>query len=502
MLSLAPVQDSRPPTFMAPEAAGEAIRSRVQPGGPLTVADISARTGLPLRDAESGLKWLSAEYRGQLRVTADGDLVHVFPTGFTRPWEAQDARKRLVRAVGRGLSTVLHFAVRVWVLVVLVGYAAVFLAVLIGLMFARQGGDDSRRRDDDGLPGGALAYGLLRVLGDALFWTFHPWSPFSVYATAGMGGGPRYAPRRSPREPRVPLYERVNHFFFGPSTPPDDPREDERRVVEAIRAGKGRIGLADVMRITGLPRDRADPMMARLMLDYDGDVTVSEEGGIAYRFPALRKTASDGVRPASAAPPAAWTRVRPLPPVTGNPPGADVLIALVNGFNLFMGLFALDAGLTLARFSHLFDRVPQPFVDTGLPVALGVVPVAFSVLLFAVPLSRLLARPWRARRASEEGGRLAILREVLAHVAAKKPMTDDDAAEAWRSATGRPPEAKRLDRQLVALGGNVDISEDGRTRWRFADLETEAAAVAAERDAAPDEEARLGQVVFASDERS
>ncbi len=38
------------------------------------------------------------------------------------------------------------------------------------------------------------------------------------------------------------------------------------------------------MRVTGLPRDEADPLMSRLMLDYDGSVEVSDEGGIFYRF--------------------------------------------------------------------------------------------------------------------------------------------------------------------------------------------------------------------------
>ena len=76
-------------------------------------------------------------------------------------------------------------------------------------------------------------------------------------------------------------------------------------------------------------------------------------------------------------------------------------------------------------------------------------------------------------------------------------------AEAWRGATGRPAPAKRLDRELVALGGDVDIEAGGgaETRWRFADLETEAAAVAAEREAAAEEEARLGKIVYATDER-
>src|SRR5271169_4905079 len=112
---------------MDPDKAGEAIRARVDPRSPLTVADAAAKTGLALRDAESGLNWFSTEYRGQLRVTAEGTLVHVFPTGFSRPWEAADAGRRVVRAVGRGLMSALRFVVRAWVAVVLVGYAAFFV---------------------------------------------------------------------------------------------------------------------------------------------------------------------------------------------------------------------------------------------------------------------------------------------------------------------------------------------------------------------------------------
>ncbi len=490
---------------MAAAKAGEAIRARVDPRSPLTVADAAAQTGLPLRDAESGLKWLSTEYRGQLRVTGEGQLVHLFPQGFTKPWEGRDARKRAAQAFGRGLMGVLRFIVRAWVAIVLVGYAAIFVSLILAMTFARQG-NDSRRSDS--LPGGALAYAFFRVLGDALFWTFHPWSPFSVYAsTGGWDRGyeaGRYAPRAA-AGPRLPLYERVNRFFFGPALPAEDPRETERHVLAAIRAGKGRIGLADVMRATGLPREKADPMMARLMLDYEGDVGVSEDGGIFYSFPAMRKTASESEtsRPPSA-PPAAWdSQPKPLPPLTGNSAGANVGIAALNAFNLLMGFWAIGNGLTLERVSHLFDRVPPPMIDSGVPIALGVVPIIFSALLFVVPVGRALVRPLKQRKQVEERGRLAVLRAVLERVRGKQPVTDRVVAEAWRGATGRPAEAKRLDRELVALGGDVDIEAGGgaETRWRFPDLETEAAAVAAERDAAAEEEARLGKIVFATDER-
>ncbi|HLK38067.1 MAG TPA: hypothetical protein VKU41_15000 [Polyangiaceae bacterium] len=482
------------PKLMAAARAGEVLREHLDGRAPLTVADAAAKSGLALRDAESGLTWLSKEYRGQLRVTADGDLVHIFPTGFSKPWETRDAIARAAGAVGHAAMGVVRFVVRAWVTIVLVGYAAVFVALILGLAFARQGNDDRRGND---LPGGAIAYAFFRVLGDALFWTFHPWSPFAV---APMWEGPAYRPARRARSDGVPLYERVNRFFFGPTPAPEDPRAEEQRVLAAIRAGKGRIGLADVMRVTGLPRERADPLMAKLMLDYDGDVAVSEEGGIVYRFPAIRRTAEavSDTRP----PPPAWTRAKPLPPLTGNSPGANLGIGALNAFNLFVSLWALTNDMTIERVVHLFDRIPHPIADTGIPIALGIVPFVFSLVLFVVPAARALARPARERRAAEERGRLAVLREVVDRVAAKQPVTDQAVKEAWRQGAGRVPDPKRVDRELVALGGDVAIDDAGRTRWRFVDLETEAAAVAAEREAASDEEARLGKVVFATDDRT
>ncbi len=483
---------------MDPSLAGEAIRAKTDGKSPLTVADAAAKAGLPLRDAENGLKWLSSEYRGQLRVTSDGDLVHVFPAGFTKPWEAADARRRVLGAIGRAAAGTMRFVVRAWVSIVLVAYAALFLGLLVGLTFARQGNDSSSR--DDRLPGGALVYALLRVVGDALFWTFHPWSPFSLaYAQPAWGAGQAgTSRRRRTDEPKVPLYERVNRFFFGPPVAPPDPRETERLVIEAIRAGKGRVGLADVMRVTGLPREQADPMMARLMLDYDGDVDVSDEGGIVYRFAALRRTASDAP---TREPAPAWTRSRPLPPLTGNSGGTNFVIAVLNAFNLLMATWVIANDMTLERAAHLFDRVPYQVTGTGIPVALGVVPLVFSLALFLLPLGRALVRPLRRRQAVREQGRLAVLREVLDRVGAHRPVTDEAVAQAWTRATGTSADGRRIDRALVALGGDVQIEPDGRTRWRFADLETEAAAVEAERQAAAEDEARLGEVVYATDER-
>lgn len=478
------------PISREPEKAGEVLLRALDPKKPLTIADAAAASGLPLRDAEAGMHWLVKEYRGHLRVGEKGDIVFLFPYGFSQPWKTREGLERFLSAVGRGIAGAGRFVVRAWLMIVLVGYALIFLALMIAMATANR--SDNRRG------GGFESLGLafMRLLGDALFWTFHPFSPFYI----------DYAPvqrRRQQRsaEPDVPFYEKVNRFVFGPTEKPVDPLETERRVVQQIRTGKGRIGLADVMKVTGLPRETVDAMMARLMLDYEGTVEVSEDGGIYYVFESLRKTAQDIEAPA---PRPAWERLKKLAPLTGNSIAANAGIALLNGFNLLMSLWAIGNHFTIANVITLLTAPPHAVIPplVGLPIALGVVPLVMSILMFLLPIGRALFRRRQASAVARENGRLAILREILTRMSKKQPVTDRALQGAWRAATGEDPSSKTITKEVVSLGGDVDLEaseKEGGVRYRFADLETEAAALEEERAQASDEEKKVGKIIFASD---
>jgi hypothetical protein len=486
--------------------AAEALKRSVG-GRELTIADASVRSGLALRDAERGLHHLLSEYRGHLRVTADGDLLFIFPYGFEKPWVTRTRLRAAAEKAGRALVGAGRFIVRAWIAIVLVGYVLLFVAILIGLMFARSSGSDSRESRGGGL-GFGLAHVLFRVIADALFWTFHPFSPFAYIPAPAEGYGSTYARGRPAVEagPKTPFYEKVNRFFFGPETPPPDPTAASRAILAEIRAQKGRIGLADVMRVTGLPREEADPMMSRLMLDYDGSVEVSEEGGISYRFTELRKTmnAREERRPAPV-----WSKTESLPPLTGNSFGANALIVGLNAFNLAVSSWALARDLTFSKVAWLMRGVPwEKIPSSGTAIALGVVPLVFSIALFLVPVGRAIARPLRARRIARENGRRAVLRAVLEGVeaparsreAAEVGGVDGEALEAaYREAAGREPAPGELTREVVSLGGDAEITSQGRVRYRFRDLEAEATALEAEREAAAEEETRPAPVVFTSE---
>jgi hypothetical protein len=479
------------PKLLPPDEAARVLEASLDPKGKLTIADASAKSGLPLRDAATGLHALVAKYRGHLSVTESGELLFSFPTGFSRPWIVRGAFERAFERVGHALLGVARFVVRAWIAVVLVGYALVFLAILFGLATSR--GD----RDRGG--GGAFrGVGLiLRIVFDAFFWMWHPFSPFSVGYGPSMGWSRELRGARASNEPKVPFYERVDRFFFGPPKPKVDPLEAERRIVSEIRAQKGRVGVADVMRVTGLPRDEADGIMSKLMLDYEGTVDVTDDGAIVYRFPDIRKTVEGDRAGSKQSKPG--IELKKVPPLTGNPIGTNLAIIGLNVFNLVMSLYAIGQNLTIHRLTLLLSHVPAYKIPLeGTPIALGIVPLVFSIALLAIPAVRAALRPLKTRRIEAENAKLAARRAALGSLKSGG-VSESAMRRAVEDATGKPVDEKLITREVAALGGDVENAPSGEVRYRFPDLEREALALEAEREAAAEEEARVGKVVFSSE---
>jgi hypothetical protein len=454
--------------------------------GELTVADAAARGGLPLREAEEGLRYLAAEFGGHLAATDKGELLYSFPGGMVRPPETRWWRRGLA-ATGRAVMGIGRFIVRAWVSVVLVAYALAFLALLIAL---------SLKSDRDDGPGEAIGV-VLRVIAEALYWTFHPFSPVYLNREPGWMN-----PRRGRnRGPRVPFYEKVNRFVFGPRPPERDPLEDERNVLAELRRQSGRVSPADVMRVTGLPREAAERLMLRLVVDYQGDFEVADTGAIIYRFRDLRSTARMGESAAVPAP--FWQTQSVLPPLTGNQAGSNLLFGAINGFNLLASIYALSSGLTLERIGDMIaragERFPAPLPPPdGTPLVFGVIPFVFSTALFALPLLRTLRRPKERKRVGRENGWRGVLRLSITGRRGSVIQTKAEVEAAWIAAGGHPPTEAELTEAVRAAGGDVDVGEDGQVIYKFDQVEGELRASAEDRRAASATEMNPGEVVFSS----
>jgi hypothetical protein len=446
--------------------------------GDLTVADAVAKTGLALRDAKAGLLELSSQYHGHLKATAEGELLFSFPAGFRK---SEGVLRRAARAVGKAVAGVGRFIIRAWVSVVLVGYALLLLALLVAMAL---------RDDGDGI-GDALAV-VFRIIAEALFWTFHPFSPVLWESE------PAWRRVRGRREKKIPFYEKVNRFVFGPPAVRVNEQAREAMLASEIRRLEGRVGPGDIMRLVGGTRAEAEATLCRLVVDHEGDIEVSEEGAVVYKFAALRRTAGGGGQ--LAAPPI-WSDRMVSPSLTGNGVGTNVFLGLVNGFNLTMGGVALANGLTVERvFQLIGERASEVAVAaapvTGFPLFLGAIPFGFSAALFALPAARVLAHGRKLRRAARENGRRGLLSAVLG--APPEGVGERELRRAWRATSGPELAEAELTAEVRRLGGEPDVGPDGALIYRFEDLTREAEALAAERKSAPASERRVGEVLFSS----
>jgi hypothetical protein len=429
-----------------------ALRGR---GAKLTRADAIVASGLPDDEAGRALTVLLKDYRSHLSATESGELLYEFDPTFARrdavPWRERSA------ALGRKLWNAFTFLFKLTIVATLVGYFALFVAMMVAFIFARSGSND---RDDDG--GG---FGL-----GGLFW-FWGWD----LGSDGYGARPRA--RFAPRAARTPFYKKVFAFVFGPPQPSVDPLQDEKRIVAYIRAQRGRVAAVDLVRLMGWSFPRAEEETTRLMVDYGGEPEVSEDGVLVYVFKDLRKTAGRAGEAISLL----WDseRIEVSPPLTGNAAETNALIGVFNGFNLLAPFWIVPAfesrlHVSLASWQFLFWDFP----------------LAFSALFFAVPAGRWIKARLEARRRRTRNDRRRLMARIFAG-AGPRP----------REALAPTPElASLLDRELLSLGGDIAPEPDdrGRPLYTFPRIDEETAAVAQARAAAPGAEQDAGAVVFSS----
>jgi hypothetical protein len=430
----------------------EALRGR---GGKLTRADAIVASGLPDEEAGRALTVLLKEYRSHLSATETGELLYEFDPSFARrdaiPWRERAAA--VAARLWKGFTVLFKVAI----VATLIGYFALFVAMMVALVFARSSSD----RDDDG---GGFGF-------DGLLW-FWGWD-------TGWGGSGYGRPaRRARSKPRAPFYKRVFAFVFGPPAPAVDPLADEKRIAAYVRNHEGRIAAVDLVRLMGWSFPRAEEEVTRLMVDYGGEPEVTDDGVVIYTFKALRKTAG---RAGTDESPPCWAseRLEAARPLTGNEPATDGLVALFNGFNLLAPFWVVPAfeqrlHVSLAGWQFLFRDFP----------------LAFSAVFFAIPAGRWIKARVEASRRRARNDRRRLLGRIFALAGAGR-----------REELAPTPElGALLDRELVSLGGDVATEPDdqGRILYTFPRIDEELAALAKARAAAPVAERDAGEIIFSS----
>ena len=274
--------------------------------------------------------------------------------------------------------------------------------------------------------------------------------------------GPRQ-PRRAGalgRGGRKPLHESIFSYAFGPPRPPRGLVERDRAGAELIRHFGGVLATTDVIATTGLSRYDADEWLGRLLGRFGGDVDVTDEGEILYRFGDVARSAAGARRPD--APPLE----RPLQ-LTGNKPGTNALVA---GLSAFVLGGSIAFALAMSRLG-----LDIPAASWGLVYVPGFV----GATLLALPPLRHLAQ-----LGENASIRLRNLRRLTLATAAARAGTLDTAALQHiipDGVLGRSIPPAPINEAVRSLAAEYDGEPVGETPGRFLAPAIPAATQAAER---------------------
>ncbi len=484
-----------------------------------TLADLVAATGLPHFQVQQAIKHVCDEYRGHLRVTESGEILYYFPYGMKSTQRGfVPGAKRFFGRLITAAAALFSLLFKVWIMLMLVGYFLLFLALLLVALLASVvvivGGG---RREGRSRGGGLFTFYFFIRIFELFTWIW-------LYSGAG-----RY---RGTREKKKPLHRSVFAYVFGDGDPTEDWEGTQKRaVISALRGMKGVITLEELMVLTGLNPIDAQQYMNRLLLEQEGEPSVTDDGTLIYLFPSLlgsgRERSDAGAEglPLLRAP-----RRKPVA-FNANEPRTNRWITFFNGFNLLFGFYFFYFAMTnpepvmeivrgVQRFqidlSFLYHYLSGLLYSLNIEpavmiifIALGIVPLVFSFLFFLTP-SFLKAKNRKRNESIElENLRKSAYLHILSNpdgVQAQETLSthmQDPSASPLES-----ERSQRADRVLTGIldefaafkAGNIEEKEDGTHVYSFPELERELADLQEYRSSVDLKQFDLGDTVFDSGE--
>ncbi len=249
----------------------------------VTLGDIASSTGLALEEAKQELLKLAQKAGGHLQVSRQGDIAYVFPPDFRDILKRKEQQDRLA-VLGRKVWGGFLYGLRISFGILLVVSILLITLALIALQMASSREEDNRSRSRGG--------GFFFYFPD--LWVGNPfWDPYP-YTYGGYPSGAR--PRREKAE--MNFLEAVYSFLFGDGDPNANLEEERYALIgQVIRANGGVIAAEQVLPYLdvepGSPALEYEDYMLPILLKFDGQPEVSEDGDIVYRFPELQVAASE-----------------------------------------------------------------------------------------------------------------------------------------------------------------------------------------------------------------
>ncbi|MDR1418921.1 MAG: hypothetical protein LBI86_00940 [Treponema sp.] len=474
------------------EATG-ALRRLFRRDRGVTAADLAAATAIPLSMAREILPLAADEYGGRLEVTESGEILYSFPRGFT-------SRYRGFRAVfSRGLEkaaaclfAVFSWLFKIWIMVMLVGYFALFMLIaLASLVLSAAAARSSNSNSRSGRDGGAFFAGSLFNLVIRL-WFYSELTRPRERGRYGARASYGEASRSGKAEAGQPLHRRIFAFVFGEEDPNRGWASREKKsVIAYLRSHSGIMALPEFMALTGLSPDRAEEEILAFCREFGGMPEASPGGTVIYRFDEIltgKGSAGGEKAPAFSRTGGEETAVPFKRPriFSANTKSMNGWFAVINGVNLLFGSYFLYNAVTAGPVSagpetkSLVYAVVTSFLayagsnpGPAAAIGLGVVPLVFSVLFWLVPALRFCALKKENGAIRLENFRKEAFGRIWEKPAAVrvKDMTG--------GAAGRAPDnpAAACDRVILDMGAysipEVTVPDGGGLVYNFTALAAE-----------------------------
>lgn len=459
-----------------------------------TQGDLVRQTALPNFQIKQGLNVVLKEYAGHMKLTESGEILYYFPNGLHKREGSLARFKQGLGKVAQMVGKILAYLFKIWIVVMLIGYFIIFavLAVLALIALMRGGGRDRDRGGGMGFNGN-----ILYMLQNVIFYS----------SISGRGLDMDMGRRRAPRGPRKPLHKSIFSYVFGIEQNKEDPAIQEKKLIlRYLKENKGVIFAEEVMALTGRDFDQSQGLINDLLVEYEGEPRVTEEGTIYFQFGQLLFSAQeDTVEDVH-------TGYRQLIPFNDNSKKFNMVISFFNGFNLLFGAYFLHYSMVsigqlnpdglsylyLFTVSLLLGGMSGSAVQSVLAYGLGYVPVVFSVLFFLVPLLRRLWEQRQNHQIQRENLRKKIYQEILEH-----PEGFDESRLKALADWERPPEAEKYRRRIIdkfaAIKGDFYADEDtDNARTRFVRVKQEKEDIDRLRREIKPEDYELGDTVYDS----
>lgn len=478
------------------------IDTRLQQGEHhFTLPEAAAMTGLSIDETRDAMEPLLNKYICRLQVSENGDLIYDFGEHLQRRGEktAAERRREFLAWLWR-LFTVIYKA---WIAVTLVVYFLVFLVLVIVALVAassRQSSDD-RRRHESGMP---IHLGSLIDL----FLSIFRWRT----VTGAMGyqwdaQGYRYRhyePRPAVMDARKKNFmSAVYDFVFGPPRVELDPLSNEREVAAYLQQHNGIVVTAELSALAGWTLPQAEAFLTDCILRYRGESKISDDPVLYGQFDELMRRVGEVE---SGEVTYYWDEYEPEYELNGNSATQNMMICVMNGFNLLISFFVATGDLTAFVDPRTAPELFAWLVANSLwvHVVLGWMPLVFSILFFVIPLVRWYHLQTLEQRRREENVRKRLFKAIFARRG--RPQTVDDVTAAVNRGAGEevaltPPDIEAALKQLALdMPGDMTVSETAEMQFSFPRLTTELAAVGRLRQARRDDDS-LGPIMMESDNR-